>query len=99
MIEDTANPTDPVTKFIRHLRGLTDLFLMLPEGVDWMSLSVILKHSSSLQRLVVHHLKDSVDDLVFNGHINWSPQWGEILKGRSLQCFGSSMIPRVRQNP
>lgn len=96
LIEDTANPTGPVTKFIRHLRGLTDLFLMLSESVDWNEISgAILRHSSSLQRLVVHHLKDSADDVVSDGHIDWSLQWGEILKARSLQCFGTSMIPRV----
>lgn len=96
MIEDLVNPTHPVTKFIRLLRGLTDLFLMLPESVDWNEVSsAILKHSSSLQRLVVHQLEDRGDDLVYDGHIDWSSRWGEILQAGPLQCFGTSMMPRL----
>jgi hypothetical protein len=49
IIEDIANPTDPVNKFIRYLRGLIDLFLILLESVNWNKISsAILIHSSSL---------------------------------------------------
>jgi hypothetical protein len=101
LVEDSfENITEIITAFIQCLRGLEDLFLMLPHEVDWTEVSgAILNHSNSLQRVVTHSLEEVVDSWSIDGEIPWNPQWENILQSKSLYCFGTSMLPQVLVRP
>ena len=69
------NITETITGFIRRLQGLEDLFLMLPQGVDWNVVSSAMSgHSNSLRRVVTHHLEDIGDNWLNDGEIFWNSQ-------------------------
>jgi hypothetical protein len=82
--------TETLSCFIRRLRGLEDLFVMLPHPVDWSIVADgILSHSHSLGRVVTHNLAVDID-----GEVPWTLPFEKILEGRRLHCFGTSLLPR-----
>jgi hypothetical protein len=94
--ERSENITSTIAGFIQHLRGLEDLFLMLPQGVDWIEVSCAISgHSSSLHRVVCHHISDTGGNWLNDDEIPFNPQWKSILQSPSLYCFGTSMLPQV----
>ncbi|PYH94049.1 hypothetical protein BO71DRAFT_380277 [Aspergillus ellipticus CBS 707.79] len=87
------NVTDTVTKFLQSFQGLEDLYLMLPQQTDWQAMSEgIAHHSSTLKRLVTHHLDrtewlGSTDgDLLLKTAELQSP-----IRSTSLQFYGVSV--------
>lgn len=85
--------TETISKFIQHVYGLESLYLMLPEPIDWTTLTDRISSHCNLKRFVMHHLVDTGGHEFIDGDIPWSFRLEHILQGRQLTCFGTSMLP------
>lgn len=85
--------TETLCNFIHHVSDLESLYLMLPEPIDWTSLTDRLSNHRHLKRFVMHHLVDRGGQDLIDGGIPWPLQLEHILQERPLTCFGSSIPP------
>ncbi|QSS64918.1 hypothetical protein I7I51_01993 [Histoplasma capsulatum] len=94
-LDSVERLSETVGGFIRRLRGLENLFIMLSCPVDWNTVAdAISTHDSSLKRVVTHCL-DDIGGCDFNdSDVPWNLQFDHVLDGRCLEGFGTSMLPR-----
>ncbi|PLN82760.1 hypothetical protein BDW42DRAFT_166087 [Aspergillus taichungensis] len=85
--------TETICSLIHRATSLEDLYLMLPEPIDWAALTKMLSSRRHLKRLVMHHLVDRGGQHLIDGNIPCSFHLGRILQDKQLVCFGSSVLP------
>ncbi|KAJ5146605.1 uncharacterized protein N7515_001169 [Penicillium bovifimosum] len=85
--------TETICNLIHHVCGLESLYLMLPEPIDWTTLTNRLSSHRHIKRFVMHHLVDRGGQKLIDGDIPWSLRLERILQENQLSCFGSSIPP------
>lgn len=88
-----AHITETVGKFVEYLCKLECLFLMLPQPVDWTTLTEKLLNKHNLECLVMHHLGGRGGNEFIDGDMRWPHPLEQILPRGSLTYFGTSMSP------
>ncbi|PYI05844.1 hypothetical protein BO78DRAFT_461606 [Aspergillus sclerotiicarbonarius CBS 121057] len=84
--------TETICNFIHNVSDLKDLYLMLPEPIDWSTLTDRLSSHRHLKSFVMHHMVDRGGQNLIDGDIPW-PLHLEHLLQEKLTCFGSSIPP------
>ncbi|KAL5339041.1 hypothetical protein BJX70DRAFT_388140 [Aspergillus crustosus] len=84
--------TETICNFIHQLSGLENLYLMLPEPIDWNTLADRLSSHRHLTRFVMHNLVDRGGQNLIDGDIPWPVQLEHMLQN-PLSCFGYSISP------
>jgi hypothetical protein len=90
--EPVDRAAEIVAGFLRGFQGLEDIYLMLPQPIDWgLVVHGLLSHQSTLKRLITHDLVEPAFAIFTDGDIPWTDQCGRLFQGRSLACFGTCM--------
>ena len=79
-----------VAQVSQGFQGLEDLYLMLPKPIAWDTiLSGILKHRTTLRRLVTHDLVDNCGDFDFDGNLSAKAGFRTLYQLVPVSCLGT----------
>ncbi|RAL03401.1 uncharacterized protein BO80DRAFT_376327 [Aspergillus ibericus CBS 121593] len=99
--------TETICNFVQHVPNLESLYLMLPEPMNWTTLTDRLSNHRYLKLSVMHHLTDRGGQYLIDGDLAWPLHLENILQRTHLTCFGSSIpartlemhLPRMQPRP